>query len=121
MSPRLVAIALAAALPLSLGACSQIQDTASSASSAAASQAQSKVEGAAKDELRRQICQRVSDGQVSAQDKQVLSGLVSSAESGGVPVEITTPLRQIADSGDQVPVDATSKLKKACSAPIPPG
>ena len=43
MNPRFAAIALAAALPLSLGACSQMQDTASSAASGAASQAQSKV------------------------------------------------------------------------------
>jgi hypothetical protein len=121
MNPRFAAIALAAALPLSLGACSQMQNTASSAAAAAASQAQSKVEGAARDELRRQICQRVTDGQVSAQDKKVLSGLVSSAESEGVPVEIMTPLRQIADSGQQVPIEAASKLKKACSSSIPPG
>jgi hypothetical protein len=121
MNPRLAVIALAAALPFSLGACSQMEDTASSAASSAASQAQSKVEGAAKNEVRRQICQRVADGHVSAQDKQVLSGLVSSAERGGVPVEITTPLRQIAVSGSQVPVDAASKLKKACSSSIPAG
>ena len=121
MNPRFAAIALAAALPLSLGACSQMQDTASSAASAAASQAQSKVKGAAKDELRRHICQRVTDGQVSAQDKQVLAELVSSAESAGVPVEITTPLRQIADSGGQVSVEAASKLQKACSSSIQPG
>ena len=115
MRPRLAAIALAAALPFALGSCSQVQDSATSAASSAASQAQSKATDAAKDEARRQICQRVSDGQVSAQDKQVLSGLVSAAESQGVPAEITTPLRQIADSGDKVPADAVSKLKKACS------
>lgn len=116
MRSRLAVIGLAAALPFSLGACSQIQDTATSAASTAASQAKSKVTAAAKDEARRQICQRVSDGQVSAQDKQVLSGLVSSAEQQGVPAEITAPLRQIADSGDKIPADAASKLKKACDS-----
>jgi hypothetical protein len=121
MKSRFAAIALAAALPLSLGACGQVQDTASSAASDAASQAKSQVASAAKDELRRQICQRVADGQVSAQDKQVLSGLVSTAEKNGVPSEITTPLRQIASSGDQVPVAAASKLKKACASSVPPG
>ncbi|MDQ1482536.1 MAG: hypothetical protein QOF35_612 [Actinomycetota bacterium] len=121
MRPRFAAIALAVALPLSLGACGQVQDRASSAASDAASQAKSKVASAARDELRRQICQRVADGQVSAQDKQVLSGLVSSAESSGVPSEITTPLRQIASSGDQVPVEAANKLKKACTSSAPPG
>lgn len=121
MNPRFAAIALAAALPFSLGACSQMQDTASSSASGAASQAQSKVEVAAKEELRRQICQRVTDGQVSAQDKQVLSGLVSSTDSRGIPVEIMTPLRQIADSGAQVPVEAASNLNRACTSALPPG
>ncbi|HEX7537799.1 MAG TPA: hypothetical protein VF391_12450 [Dermatophilaceae bacterium] len=115
MKPRFAAIALATALPLSLGACSQIQDTASSAASSAASQAQSKVEQAAKDEVSRQICQRVTDGKISAQDKQALSGLVSDAENAGVPVELTAALRQVADSGGQVPAEAAGKLKKACS------
>ena len=115
MKPRFAVIALAVALPLSLGACSQIQDTATSAASTAASQAKSQVATAAKEEVRKQICQRVADGQVSAEDKQVLSGLVSGAESAGVPAEITTPLRQIADSGDKVPAEAASQLKKACS------
>jgi hypothetical protein len=115
MKPRLAAIALAAVLPLSLGACSQIQDTASSAATSAASQAQSKVEQAAKDEVNRQICQRVTDGKISAQDKQALSGLVSDADSAGVPAELTAALRQVADSGGQVPVEAAAKLKKACN------
>jgi len=46
---------------------------------------------------------------------------VSSAVSEGVPVEITTPLRQIADSGAQVPVEAASKLEEACISAVPPG
>lgn len=121
MKSRFAALALAAALPLSLGACSEIQDTASSAASTAAAQAKSKAEAAAKEEVRQQICTRVSDGKVSAEDKQVLSGLVSGAESAGVPADITTPLRQIAESGDQVPAEAASKLNKACSSPVPPG
>lgn len=121
MRPRFAALAVAIALPLSLGACSQIEDTATSAASSAASQAQSQVASAAKDELREQICRRVADGQVSAQDKKVLSGLVASAESAGVPVEITAPLGQIADSGDAIPVEAASQLQKACDSSIPPG
>lgn len=114
MSQRIASLALVLALPLSLGACSQVQEEASSAASDAASQGAAKVAGSAKDELRKQICQRVADGQVSAQDKQVLSGLVSSAASAGVPADITEPLGQIADSGDKAPAEAVSKLKKAC-------
>jgi hypothetical protein len=119
MKPRIAAIALAAVLPLSLGACSQVQDSASSTASAAASQAEAKVRSAARDALSQQICQRISDGKVSSADKEVLSGLVSSAAAKGVPAEITTALRQIADSSGRVPVEAASKLKKACSSAIP--
>jgi hypothetical protein len=114
MNPRFATIALAAVLPLSLGACSQMQDSASSAASTAASQVQADAERAAKDELSRQICQRVTDGKVSAQDKQALSGLVSRAETEGVPVEITTALRQIGDSSGQASIEAAAGLKKAC-------
>jgi hypothetical protein len=114
MNPRFATLALAAALPLSLSACSQMQDTASSAASTAASQVQTDAERAAKDELSRQICQRVTDGKISAEDRQALSALVSRAGSEGVPVEITTALRQIADSTGQASVEAAAGLKKAC-------
>jgi len=120
MSSRIAAIALAAVLSLSVAACSELQDSASSGASEAASQAKAKAAAAATDELRKQICQRVADGQVSAVDRKVLSGLVSGAESQGVPAEITTPLRQIADSGDKLPAEAASKLNKACSSSTPP-
>jgi len=116
MNPRVASLVLLLAFPPSLGACSQVQDTASSAASDAASEGASKVAGEAKDELRRQICQRVADGQVSAQDKQVLSGLVSKAASAGVPGEIMTPMRQIAASGDQAPAEAVRTLKQACGS-----
>jgi hypothetical protein len=119
MNSRFASLVLV--LPLSLGACSQVQDSASSAARDAASQGASKVADAAKDELRRQICQRVADGQVSAQDKQVLSGLVSRAASAGVPGEITSPMRQIADSGDQAPAEAVRTLKEACGSSTPAG
>ena len=121
MNAHVASLLLVLALPLSLGACSQVQDTASTAASDAASQGASKVAGEARDELRRQICQRVADGQVSAQDKQVLSGLVSKAASAGVPGEITTPMRQIADSGDQAPAEAVRTLKEACGSSTPSG
>jgi hypothetical protein len=119
MNPRVASLVLVLAIPLSLGACSQVQDTASSAANDAASRGVAKVSDAAKEELRRQICQRVADGQVSPEDKQVLSGLVSSAASAGVPDEITSPMREIADSGDQAPGEAIRTLKQACGSPTP--
>lgn len=86
--------------------CGQVQD--------AASRAATKVGQAAAAEVQQQICSRVADGQVSAQDKQVISGLVAAAKSAGVPAEITTPLDQVARSGDQAPAEAVDALRKAC-------
>ena len=112
-----LALVLVAALP---AACSGVQDTAkqaaSSAASSAASKASAKVSQAAATEVRKQVCSRVADGQVSAQDKQVLSGLVSAARAAGVPAAITTPLGQIADSTDQAPQAAVDALRKACGS-----
>ncbi len=96
--------------------CGQVQDAATGAASDAASQAASKVGQAAADEVQLQICSRVTDGEVSDQDKQVLSGLVAAAKSAGVPAEITTPLNQVAPSGDQAPAEAVDALRQACGA-----
>ena len=107
---------LALALATLVGGCGQVQDAATGAASDAASQAASQVGKAAADQVKAQICTRVQDGQVSAQDKQVLSGLVSAAKAAGVPAEITTPLEQVAQSGDQAPAEAVDALKNACAA-----
>lgn len=93
-----------------------MQDAATGAASDAASQAASKVGQAASDEVQQQICSRVADGDISTQDKQVLSGLVAAAKSAGVPAEITTPLDQVAQSGDQAPTEAVDALRQACGA-----
>ena len=114
MDRRLTAWVLIPATALTVG-CSQVQDTAQQAAGDVASQAATRVASAAADEVRQQICSRVSDGQVSAQDKQVLAGLVAAARSAGVPSEITTPLGQVAESGDQTPQDAVDALRKACA------
>lgn len=106
--PTAVAIAV---LVLVGGGCSQVKDAAVGAASQAASQAGK----AAADEVKRQICATVQDGQVSAQDKQVLSGLVSAAKSAGLPVQVTAPLNQIAQSGDQVPTESVTQLRSACA------
>lgn len=106
--PTAVAIAV---LVLVGGGCSQVKDAAVGAASQAASQAGK----AAADEVKRQICATVQDGQISAQDKQVLSGLVSAAKSAGLPVQVTAPLNQIAQSGDQVPTESVTQLRNACA------
>ena len=115
MSRHLAALSLAAAALLTVG-CGQVQDAATAAASDAASQAASKVGDAAAAEVQQQICSRVADGQVSAQDKQVLSGLVAAARSAGVPADITTPLDQVAQSGDEAPAEAVDALSQACGA-----
>lgn len=108
---RSLAALAAAPLLLALAGCGAVEEGAKSAASAAASQAAS----AAATEVRQQICKVVADGLVSATDQQLLGGLVAGAEAAGVPADITTPMRQIAESGDQVPVDSVDALKAACA------
>ncbi|MGO4246030.1 hypothetical protein AB4Y87_02365 [Paenarthrobacter sp. RAF54_2] len=99
-------------LLLLLAGCGSVEEAAGNA----ASEAASKVATAAAEEVNKQICAVVQDGLVSAEDKQVLSGLVTAARTAGVPAEITTPLNQIAEAGDDVPAESVQALKEACSA-----
>lgn len=97
---------------LLLAGCASVEEAAGNA----ASEAASKVATAAAEEVNKQICAVVQDGLVSVEDKQVLSGLVTAARTAGVPAEITTPLNQIAEAGDDVPAESVQALKAACSA-----
>ncbi|WP_163166957.1 hypothetical protein [Arthrobacter sp. Alg241-R88] len=99
-------------LLLLLAGCGAVEEAAGNAASDAAS----KVATAAADEVNRQICAVVQDGLVSVEDKRVLGGLVSAARTAGVPAEITTPLGEIAEAGDQVPAGSVQALKDACTA-----
>ena len=110
MKRRLATLA-AATFAIALTGCGQVQDAANRAVSDGASQ----VATAAGSEVKKQACALVEDGLVSVQDKEVLGGLAAGAEAAGVPAEITTPLRQIADSGDQVPADSVRALRDACA------
>ncbi len=92
-------------LASALAGCSQVEEIAGDAASQAA--------GAAADEVRAQVCRLVSDG-VSAEDREVLGGLVDAAESAGLPAEFVDPLRDIAAAGDEVPEEAASQLDEAC-------
>jgi len=111
MKRRLAALS-AVPLMLLLSACGSVQEVAESTANDAAS----KVATAASDEVRKQVCTVVEDGLVSVQDKALLGGLVSAADTAGVPAEITTPLGQIAEAGDQVPAESVAALTEACSA-----
>ena len=102
----------AVTLFLMLTGCGQVQDTANKAVNDGASA----VATAAAGEVRKQACALVEDGLVSVKDKELLGGLVAGAETAGVPSDITTPLRQIAASGDQVPADSVQALRTACAA-----
>jgi hypothetical protein len=109
MKRRLAALS-AVPLMLLLAGCGAVEEAATDAANDAAS----KVATAAADEVNRQICAVVQDGLVSVEDKQVLAGLVSAARTAGVPAEITTPLGEIAEAGDQVPQESVQALKDAC-------
>jgi hypothetical protein len=111
MKCRLAAL-FAVPLLLFIAGCGSVQEVAENAANDAAS----KVATAATDEVRKQVCALVEDGLVSVQDKALLGGLVSAADAAGVPAEITTPLGEIADAGDQVPADSVDALKDACAA-----
>lgn len=102
----------AAPLLLLLAGCGAVEEAAGNAASDAAS----KVATAAADEVKRQVCAVVKDGLVSVEDRKALGGLVSAARTAGVPSEITTPLGDIAEAGDQVPEDSVQALTDACSA-----
>ena len=111
MNRRLATLS-AVPLFLLLAGCGSVEEAAGNA----ASEAASKVATAAAEEVNKQICAVVQDGLVSVEDKQVLGGLVTAARTAGVPAEITTPLNQIAEAGDDVPAESVQALKDACSA-----
>jgi hypothetical protein len=92
--------------------CGQVQDAAQNAASSAVTQ----VASAAADQVKGQVCAVVEDGLVSVEDKKLLVGLVAGAETAGVPAEITDPMKQIAEAGEEVPAASVTELKKACTA-----
>ena len=112
---RWVAMITTSAALVVVGGCGQVQRTATDAASSAVSQ----VAKASADEVRRQICTLVQDPQLSAQNKQVLAGLLPTAQAAGLPPQITTPLAQIAQSGDQTPAQSVTSLRQACTATTP--
>ncbi|MEV7605640.1 hypothetical protein AB0N65_09395 [Paenarthrobacter sp. NPDC089322] len=111
MKRRFAALS-AVPLLLMLAGCGAVEEAAGNA----ASEAASKVATAAADEVTRQICAVVQDGLVSVDDKRLLGSLVDAARTAGVPSEITTPMDQIAQAGDEVPAESVQALKDACPA-----
>lgn len=111
MKRRLIALSMVPAMLLLVG-CGGAEQAAKDAANSAASG----VATAAAEQVKRQICNLVEDGLVSVQDKNVLTGLVGVADTARVPVEITKPLKEIAQAGDQAPEASVSELKKACAA-----
>lgn len=116
-------------LPLALVAtgCSQVEEAATNAANDAVSDVSSAAEDAVNDaasdlataavgEVVQRICEPLQDGTVSAEDQQFLAGLVSAAETAGVSNEITGPLKEIAQAGDQVPAESVAALKENCEA-----
>src|SRR4029453_4064167 len=111
MNPPLATLS-AVPLFLLLAGCGSVEEAAGNA----ASEAASKVATAAAEEVNKQICALVQGGLGSVGENEVLGGLVTAARTAGVPAEITTPLNQIAEAGDDVPAESVQALKEACSA-----
>ncbi|MBG6180901.1 hypothetical protein [Arthrobacter sp. CAN_A1] len=112
MKHRLAILVLLPAAVL-LASCSQLEETATGIATDAASQ----VAEAAADEVRGQACLLVEDGLVSVKDQQVLTGLVTSAETAGVPADFLDPLREVAQAGDEVPQESVESLQDRCAQP----
>jgi hypothetical protein len=100
---------------VALAGCSQAQEAGGNIASSAASAAGQ----AAADQVRQQVCAQVQDRQLSPQSKQVLAGLLPAAKAAGLSPQVLTPLEQIAQSGDQTPVQAVDALRQACAGPTP--
>jgi hypothetical protein len=95
-------------------AASDAVDQAANAASEAVSQAASDLANAAVGEAVKQVCAPIQDGSIGPEEQELLGGLVSAADAAGVPAEITGPMSQIAESGDQIPADTIASMQQAC-------
>jgi hypothetical protein len=95
-------------------AASDAVDQAANSASEAVNQAASNLANAAVGEAVKQVCAPIQDGSIGPKEKEMLGGLVSAADAAGVPAEITGPMSQIAESGDQIPADALASMQQAC-------
>lgn len=93
-------------LLLLLTGCGQVKDAASDAAGQAGQ--------VATGQLRNQICALVQKQQLTAQDQQLLGGLLPTAKAAGLPAEFITPLEEIARSGDQSTAQSVTALRQAC-------
>jgi hypothetical protein len=116
MNRRLAPLFAVPILFLTVG-CSQVGDAAKDIAGEAVSQAGS----TAVAELQEQICTPLQDGQLSEQDQQVLSGLLTAADAAGMTTEFLAPLEEIAQSDGQLPGDAVAALLDECGVAPAPG
>lgn len=86
--------------------CSVIQDTASSAAG--------QLTDAASKEVVRQACAPIQDGTIDAGELRVLSSIVDSVEGGGLPQELVSVLKELANVGDKAPSGLQDRLVAAC-------
>ncbi|MBG6084323.1 hypothetical protein [Zhihengliuella flava] len=111
---RLTALALTAAAALSLTACAQVQQAAEDAANSAAST----LTDAAKREALTRACAPITDGTLNADDVAVLTSLLEPAEAAGVPADLLSPLRELADAGDAAPQAAIDRAAEACETAL---
>ena len=95
-----------------LAGCGQAEEAVQNAASSAASG----VANAAAEQVKGQICALLEDGLVSASDKAALDRACGRRRNGRRSAEITGPLAEIAQAGDQVPSESVKQLQKACAA-----
>lgn len=99
-----------------LAGCSSAQDTVSTATAGAKSQAASVAQDAATKAVRSQICRLVQDGQVSAQDRASLKDLVGRAAQVGVPDDVLRPAKELVDAGASAGADSMAELRSSCAS-----
>ncbi len=103
---RRAAMTASVSLLLLLTGCGQVKGAASSAAGQASQ--------VAADQVRSQICTQVQQQQLSAQNKQLLAGLLPAAKAAGLPAQFITPLEELARAGDQPSAQSITALRQAC-------
>ncbi|MFN0281346.1 MAG: hypothetical protein ACKVZ6_05180 [Kineosporiaceae bacterium] len=121
------AVAASALAALLLTGCSAAGDAVQGAQDAASAQASDAVDGAkakasakasevAVAAVRTQLCNLVKDGALSDADAKALDGLVTVGAQAGIPAEVLSAARTVADAGTDASGPQVATLKaKACA------
>jgi hypothetical protein len=106
-----IAALLALPLLVAVAGCSTIQDAVTDG----AKQVASSAAAVATAELTKQICAPVTDGTITAEDQQVISGLLVAAKKSGLADDLIASLEKVTAGTGVSPADVTS-LEALCAA-----